>query len=319
MPADSADTGSRLVVYGAIAANLFIAATKLTAAFITASSAMTSEGIHSIVDAGNDTLLLLGLHLSKRPPDEAHPLGHGREIYFWGLIVAIVLFGIGGGLSIYEGILHLREPPVLVSPLINYAVLASAAVFETGSFLLGFRELRRDHKGEGFWKAVSTSKDPSVFVVVFEDSAALAGLAVAFLGVFFSHYFDNPLIDGMASIVIGIILAAVAVFLSYQSRALLIGHSASDELIKSVCAIVEKDPAVNQVTMSFSVHLAPHEVALGMDIHFRKGLTGVEVALAVDRLEHSIQQAHHDIRHIFIEADTLAEEGRERHPHFTHA
>jgi cation diffusion facilitator family transporter len=299
---------SRFVVYGAIAANLFIAFTKFGAAYLTGSSVMISEGIHSVVDAGNDSLLLLGIHLSMRPPDQDHPLGHGREIYFWGLIVALILFGIGGVLSILEGVRHLSAPRHVVNAGVAYATLGTAAAFETGSFIIGLRELSRGRGQETLWQAVLSSKDPSVFVVVFEDAAALAGLTVAFAGVFLSHFLSTPVIDGMASVLIGVILAAVSVFLCYQTRGLLIGESASTATIKGILSVAGQDPAVLLAHKPFAVHLGPHEIILALDVHFRKGLSAADLALAIDRVEKAIQASHPDVKRIFIEAGALVEE-----------
>ncbi len=306
--APGASSGS-IVVYGAIAANLLIALTKFGAAYLTGSASMVAEAIHSVIDAGNDSLLLLGMHMSRRPPDAEHPLGHGRDAYFWGLIVAILLFGIGGGLSVYEGYAHIKQGEMLTDPLPNYVVLACAAVFEGISFSIGIREINRSRRGNSLWHAVTTSKDPSIFVVVFEDAAAITGLAVAFAGIYLSHLFAYPRLDGFASMVIGAILAGVGVFLSYQARGLLIGESASSEMIREIVEEVNRDPSVEKVTKPYAIHLGPHEVALALDIHFNKGLSGTQLAHAIDRLEAAIQARQPDVKHIFIEADALGTEG----------
>lgn len=218
---------SRKVVYAATAANLGIAATKFIAAALSGSSAMLSEAIHSVIDTGNQLLLLFGLHRSQLPPDELHPFGHGKELYFWSLIVAVLLFGVGGGMALYEGIEHALTPRALENPFWAYVVLAVAAVFESCSLIVAVRELLRRRGPRAFWLRVHRSKDPSVYTTFYEDLAALAGLVVAFLGVYLGHRLHQPYFDAAASMLIGIILCAVALTLVYESRGLLIGESAS--------------------------------------------------------------------------------------------
>lgn len=294
-----------IAVYGAIAANFAIAVTKFTAAFFTGSSAMLSEGIHSVVDTGNQSLLLLGLQQSRKPADETHPFGYGKELYFWSLIVAIILFSVGGGMSIYEGISHLQHPSEVGDPTWNYVVLGIAVVIETAAFTIALKELLAVKGQENLWQAVRTSKDPSIFVVLFEDAAALAGLAVAFLGIFLGHWFNNPALDGIASISIGLILAAVAIFLAYESKGLLLGESMEKATVRNIRQLAQDDPAVVEVKRPLTMHFGPHEVLLNLDIQFQKGLSGAELASAVDRLEKRIREAHPSIKRIFLEAESI--------------
>ena len=216
-------TESRTAIFAAIAGNLAIAATKLIAAFFTGSSAMLSEGIHSLVDTGNGGLLLLGLRKSQKPADANHPFGHGKELYFWSLVVAILIFALGGGMSVYEGVTHLSHAQ-LHDPTWNYVVLGFAIVFESFSFYFAYKAFRKEMSGQGVFKTIRASKDPTTFTVLFEDTAALLGLVVAFLGIFLGHQLNNPYLDGVASIVIGVILAVVAGFLAFESKGLLIGE-----------------------------------------------------------------------------------------------
>lgn len=301
-----------IAVYGAIAANFAIAVTKFIAAFSTGSSAMLSEGIHSVVDTGNQSLLLLGINLSKRSPDKTHPFGYGKELYFWSLIVAIILFGVGGGMSFYEGISHIQHPSELGDPLWNYAVLGIAVVFESVAFAIALRELLHKKDDESLWHAIKESKDPAIFVVLFEDAAALAGLVVAFLGVYLGHRFNNPLFDGAASLVIGLILASVAVFLAYESRGLLLGESMEAESVQDIRDIVSRDEMIEEVYRLLSMHFGPEEVLLNIEVKFRQGLASDELSATVDRIEKSVTEKHPEVRNVFIEAESLAKSAREK-------
>jgi cation diffusion facilitator family transporter len=300
-------TESRTAIFAAIAGNLAIAATKLTAAGFTGSSAMLSEGIHSLVDTGNGGLLLLGLRQSQKPPDENHPFGHGKELYFWSLVVAILIFALGGGMSVYEGILHLVHPQVYHS-VVNYLVLGFALVFESISFFFAFRAFRTEMSGKGILETIRKSKDPATFTVVFEDTAALLGLMVAFLGIFLGHLLDNPYLDGVASIIIGLILSVVACFLAYESKGLLIGEGVDPATLASIRAIAAGDPAVAEVRKSLTMHFSPTDVMLGLDIGFKKQLKAEEIAAAINRLEKKIHDQHPEIGHIFIEAKSLTQQ-----------
>jgi cation diffusion facilitator family transporter len=301
----SKSNGRPVTVCAAIAANSLIAISKFIVAAITRSSAMLSEGIHSLADTGNQALLLLGIKLSKRPASQAHPFGRGQEVYFWSLIVAIMLFGLGGGLSLYEGIAHLRQPAELGNPFWNYIVLGLAAIFEGSSLTVAYRELRRTTDERNLVLAVHDSKDPSAFVVLFEDSAALAGLLVAFLGVFLGHRLGMPVLDALASILIAVILMAVAIFLAYESRELLLGESAAPEIVKSIEEIVSADDAIVNVFKPMTMHMSPDEVLLNMDLTFRRDLSSNEIAAAIDRPESEIQSRHPQVTRIVFEAETL--------------
>jgi cation diffusion facilitator family transporter len=296
---------STRVIYAAIAANLAIAATKFTAAAFTNSSAMISEGIHSLVDTGNGGLMLLGVHRSAKPADAEHPFGYGKELYFWTLIVAIVIFAVGGGISAYEGLLHLLNPAPLSNPTWNYGVLALAFVFESYSFAVAFRAFEREKGSQSFWQSIHKSKDPTTYTVLFEDAAALVGLIVAFVGIFMAHNLNNPYFDGAASIVIGIILAVVAVVLAYESKGLLVGEAADPETLKDIRRLAEADPYVEGVNRALTTHFGPETILLAMDLRFIKTLSAAEVEQSVDRLEEEIRKRHPDVKHVFIESDSL--------------
>ena len=294
------------MIYGAIAADASVAVAKFVAAGLTGSSSMLSEGIHSTVDTANTCLLLLGQTRAARPPDQRHPFGHGREAYFWSLLVAIVIFGLGGGISTYEGVTHLMHPGPLESATVSYWVLGISAVFGTGSMVIGMREFRRAMRpGESWWRAFRRSKDPTVFTVVFEDAAALLGILLAFLGVLGGHLLNNRYLDGGASLLIGLMMAAVASLLAWECRGLLVGESADPQMIERVRAIVAAEPDVRRADRLMTMQLGPHEVLLTLDVVFRDGITADELARAIDRLEGTIRGQHPDVRQIFIEAQNL--------------
>ncbi|WP_138502449.1 cation diffusion facilitator family transporter [Nostoc sp. PA-18-2419] len=301
-----ATDSSKKTIFAAMGANLAIAVTKFIAATITGSSAMISEGIHSIVDTGDQLLLLLGLRMSQKPADDSHPFGYGQELYFWTLIVAILIFAIGGGMSIYEGITHLRNPSPLEDPMWNYIVLGIAIILEGFSWTVALKEFLPTKGKEHFWQAIKNSKDPTVFTVLFEDSAAILGLVVAFLGIFLGHLFNNIYFDGIASIIIGIILAVVAVLLARESKGLLVGESANPQTIANIRSVSKTEPKVQEVIRILTMQLAPQEVLLNLEIQFSKNLTGEEIALTVESLEVKIRQKHPEIKQIFIEAKSLA-------------
>jgi cation diffusion facilitator family transporter len=299
-------TESKTAIFAAIAGNLAIAATKLIAAFFTGSSAMLSEGIHSLVDTGNGGLLLLGMRRSQKPPDANHPFGHGKEIYFWSLVVAILIFALGGGMSVYEGVTHLSHAE-LHDPTWNYVVLGFAIIFEGISFFFAFKAFRKEMSGSGVLKTIRASKDPTTFTVLFEDAAAMLGLIVAFFGIFLGHQLNNRYLDGVASIIIGAILAVVAGFLAYESKGLLIGEGVDPNVLASIRAMAKTDPAVAGIKKSLTMHFGPNEVLLTLDVRFKKHLKAEEIAAAVNRLEKNIRAQHPEIKHIFIEAKSLKE------------
>jgi cation diffusion facilitator family transporter len=299
-----------ITIYGAMAANLLIAITKFTAAFLTGSSSMLSEGIHSLADTGNEGLLLLGVHRSDKKPDATHPFGYGQELYFWSLVVAMILFGLGGGMSLYEGITHILNPRELEDPFWNYVTLALAVLFEGTSFLIALRALLRAKGHESIWQAVHTSKDPTIFVVLFEDAAALIGLALAFLGVFLSHRLGEPRLDGVASILIGLVLAAVSMALAYESKGLLLGESADPATVRQIQQLVTADRDVQRARKPLTMHLGPQEVLVNLDVEFWPGLSSSELTATVDRLEQKIRSAAPQVTRIFIEAEALAQAER---------
>lgn len=293
---------SKIAIYGAIGANVAIAITKFVVAGITGSSAMLSEGIHSAVDTFNGVLLLVGLRLSKRPATVEHPFGHGKELYFWSLIVAVLIFGLGGGVSFFEGIQHIRNPEPMRDPTWNYVVLAAAALFEGTSFFIALKEFRAQARGQPFWQALDRSKDPTTYTVLAEDSAALAGLAVAALGIYFSHSLDMPELDGVASVVIGLLLAGVAVFLISQARGLLIGEGIRPETARAIRAIAMEQPGVEDMGHVLSMYIGADEVLVVVDVNFRDDTSTGDAADAVAAIERQVRARFPMIKRIFIEA-----------------
>jgi cation diffusion facilitator family transporter len=300
---------SKLAIYAAIAGNLAIAVTKFVAAVFTGSSAMLSEAIHSVVDTGNGLLILLGVRKSQKPPDSDHPFGHGHELYFWTLIVGVLIFAVGGGMSVYEGIEHILHPRSTENVGWSYAVLGMAAVFEGTSWLFGWKAFSAERGSRGVLEAIHETKDPSTFTVLLEDSAALLGLIFAFVGIFLGSQLRLPQLDGGASVLIGLLLCGVAVLMVYESKGLLIGEGLDHESLKSIRALVEADPGVEWVGHLHTMYLGPHEVLLTIELRFHSHISSLEVRQAARRLREGIQTQHPDVRRIFFGAEALSEEG----------
>jgi len=291
---------SKIPLYSALLANLAIAITKFIAAGVTGSSAMISEGIHSLVDTTNEILLLYGIHRSKKPADAQRPFGYSKELYFWAFIVSILIFGIGGGISFYEGVTHLQHPSIIEDPHWNYLVLGIAFVLDGFSFFTAQREFNRQRAGTPFWAAVRKSKDPSTFVVLFEDAADLLGLMVAFLGVFLGHYFQNPYFDGIASMLIGIILATIATLLLVESRSLLMGETAEPEILQEAMQLASNNPSVAKVGLPLSMYMGPEDIILAIPVTFRDEVTSREITETIARIRQTIQEQMPPVKQIFI-------------------
>ncbi len=301
---------SNIVIFAALAANLGIAIAKFVAAGISGSSSMLTEGFHSVVDSLNQVLLLYGQHRGKRPPDEAHPFGYGRELYFWSFVVAILIFAVGAGVSIYEGYVHFLDPEPLNSPIINYIVLGVAFALEGGSWLVAMREFNETRGATGWWQAVRQSKDPAGFIILFEDSAALAGLIIAAIGVWASHAFVDPRLDGIASIAIGVVLALVAIFLARESKGLLIGEGADPEIVAKVRRIVAAHPDITSVNHVRTLHTAPTSIFVAISADFRDSLTMGDAETLVETIETELKAAEPMLASIYIRP-----EKREDAPH----
>jgi cation diffusion facilitator family transporter len=298
--------GSRKVIYAAILANLGIAVAKFVVAAITGSAAMLAEGIHSAVDTGNEFLLLIGERNSEKPADKRHPFGYGKALYFWALLVALSVFSLGGGLSIYHGISALRHPEPLEDPMWNYVVLAVSACFEGYSWNVSRKELNKRRKpGASLWQTVHASKDASVFTVFIEDTAALLGLTIATAGITLGFVFDSPYFDPAASIAIGLLLVGAAFALARETGALLVGEGIGTEATRRVCEILRTDPAIQEVGKLLSMQLGPDEVLLTAAVQFNRGMRIDEVEAAIERLEKAVAAAYPAIRHIYFESGAL--------------
>ncbi|MGI4732173.1 MAG: cation diffusion facilitator family transporter [Janthinobacterium lividum] len=295
---------STTVIVAALAANLGIAVAKFVAAALSGSSSMLTEGVHSVVDSLNQVLLLWGQHRAKRPADEFHPFGYARELYFWSFVVAILIFAVGAGVSVYEGYRHIRDPEPLGSATLSYVVLGVSALLEGTSWIVAVRQFGRETAkkgdGAGWWRAIRQSKDPATFIVMFEDSAALAGLAVAAVGVFASHALDLPWIDGAASIVIGAMLGGVAMLLARESKGLLIGERADPAVIASIRSILAGFPEVTAVNHVRTIHTGPASVFAAISADFRDDVTMGDAERLVERMEAALRGAEPTLSSIYI-------------------
>nr|MEA2798925.1 hypothetical protein [Phenylobacterium sp.] len=297
---------SKSVIYAALAGNTAIALTKFAAAGFTGSVAMLSEAIHSVVDTGNQLLLLLGLRRAARPADARHPFGHGLQLYFYTFVVAVLIFGVGAVISIWQGIEKIRHPVAVEHAWVNYVVLSLGVLFEGGVWVVALRAFNAERAGRPWLLAVRSSKDPTVFTVLFEDTAALAGLAVALLGVFLSETLDAPVMDGVASVLIGGILAVTAFFLASESQSLLTGEAASYDTRRGINRIARAEPGVVGLNQARTMHFGPNEVLVVLSLDFEDTLPAGEVERIVTRLERKIKVAHPDVRQVFIEAQSFA-------------
>jgi cation diffusion facilitator family transporter len=296
----SAPTTSTRTLVVALAANLGIAASKFVAAFITGSSAMLTEGVHSVVDSINQLLLMWGRHAAKRPSDRLHPFGYGRELYFWSFVVAVLVFSLGAGVSVYEGILHIAHPEPAVSPIIAYAVLLLAFLLEAWSTIEAFQDFRKSKGDLGWFQAVRDSKDPPAFIVLLENGAAMAGILAAAVGLMLSQVTGDPFFDGAASVVIGVILGLTAMLLAYESKGLLIGESADPVLVENLRGLASEQPGVVGVGYVLTVHSSPDQITVMMNVDFRDDLPAGEVERIVCRVEEKARERWPQVRSLFV-------------------
>jgi cation diffusion facilitator family transporter len=295
-----AEHSSRTAVIAALIGNLAIAVTKGIAAGLSGSSAMLSESVHSLVDSGNEVLLLYGQHRAAKPPDRSHPLGYGREIYFWSFVVALLIFALGAGVSIYEGVIHLRNPEPITKPIVNYAVYAASALFEGVSWWFGWKAFQRVSGDGSIVSEVKASKDPPSFMVLFEDSAAITGLMIAAIATALSVHFGAPWIDGLGSICIGVLLAAVAVLLARETKALLIGERARPELSEAIRKMAEQERGVRGVEGILTSQLGPDQVIATVGLEFDDELRTPDIERIIGHLETELRKKHPDLFRVFV-------------------
>ncbi|HET9033519.1 MAG TPA: cation diffusion facilitator family transporter [Dokdonella sp.] len=294
----------RFVVYAALAANLFITLSKFVAAAFSGSSAMLSESVHSAVDSVNGLLLLYGMNRAKTPPDRDHPFGYGRELYFWSFIVALLVFALGAVIAFAEGVATLRHPVAPTHLWLNYLVLGVAALFEGSSWTIARREFRARMGGLSYFEAFRQSKDPVTFTVLLEDSAALIGLLIAFLGILGAQLLDAPWLDGAASIGIALVLATTALLLARESKGLLIGEPAHPRVSEAILSIARRDPGIRSANGVLTMQMGPNQIVAILSVEFEDALTTPEVEACVNRLEKSAKLANSTIVALFIKPQT---------------
>lgn len=294
---------SKFSVYIALGANLLIATTKFIAGAFTNSSSMISEAIHSLVDTTNQGLLLFGIHRSKKPADKDHPFGYGKELYFWSFIVAILIFGLGGGLSIYQGILHIRHPEPIDDPTWNYIVLSLAMVFEGIALYIAAKVFNKVRGELSTWAAIMHSKDPASFLVLAEDAAAVGGLLIVLICMFINQTFNIPVLDGVASLLVGLLLVFVSFILARESRSLLMGEGIAPDVKKRIKDLVERDGSVTCVKSMISTYQSPEEVVLMLLVDFKNDLNTGEITDAIGRLRNAITAEFSLVQYIFIQPE----------------
>ena len=297
---------SKKAIYGAIIANSAIAVSKFVAAFFTGSSSMLSEGIHSLVDTGNGVLLLFGIRSSKKPADELHPYGYGQEVYFWSFVVAILIFALGGGIALYEGIEHLLHPRELENVMWNYVVLGMAMAFEGWALSVALRQFNQTRGDKSFYQALVDSKDTSTAAVVIEDTAALIGLIIAFVCVFLGQVTGIVYFDGLGSVLIGLLLISVSWFFAIECKGLLIGEGMLPENVNEIQEILKEEKNVESFNRPLSLYFGPDEILLNLDVEFKDALTSDEIEITVAGLEKKIKKRFPKINRIFIEANAVA-------------
>ncbi|MHB1057665.1 MAG: cation diffusion facilitator family transporter [Rhodanobacter sp.] len=299
-------SGSHKVVYVALGGNLMIAIAKFVAAGISGSSAMLSEGVHSLVDTVNELLLLYGLRRAGMPPDRNHPFGHGRELYFWSFIVALLVLAMGAGVSFYEGVTHIRHPVPVERPLMNYAVLGVSFLFEGVSWCVALREFRARKGRLGYFEAFRLSKDPSTFTVLLEDTAALLGLLMALAGLASAQFLGQPVLDGVASIGIACVLGVSAMLLARETKGLLIGETAHQAVDKAILSIAASDDGVRCANGVLTVQMGPDQVVAALSAEFEDALTTPQIEACINRIEKQAKSAHPEIISLFVKPQTAA-------------
>jgi cation diffusion facilitator family transporter len=296
---------SNISIYSALAANLVIAVTKFIAGIFSNSSAMIAEGVHSLADTINQLLILFGIRQSKKPPDATRPFGYGKELYFWSFIVSIIIFGLGGGVSVYQGYLHIIKPEMPGDLTWNYVVLGISFLFEGSSLLIAANAFNKTRKGQSWWPAIKRSKDPSAFLVLFEDGAAVLGLTVVAICLYTGHRFHLPWLDGLASLLVGVLLVGVSFILARESRSLLMGEGLAPATRQRISTLVQQDRAVKKIKHILSTYQSPEEVLLILIIIFKEGLDTTEINDAVLRIRATVKREFSFVHFILIQPEAL--------------
>ena len=307
MATNRREVESRKAVYAALLGNVLVAITKFGAAMLSGSSSMMSEGMHSLVDTGNQALLLYGYRRSRQQPDATHPLGYGRELYFWSFMVAVLLFTAGAGASVYQGILHIRHPRPIEYVTLNYVVLALSFAFEATSWWVAFGIFRQRKGTRSYWRAVRDSKDPPAFMVLFEDTAALIGIAIAAGGIFVADHTGIPEFDGVASLLIGAVLAVAALLVARESKGLLIGERASERIVSSIAELARSEAGVEAATGIFTIHLAPEQIVAALNLEFGDDLRAPQIERSVVSLERRVREKHPEVVALFVKPKAASE------------
>ena len=310
MEGEKGESGSESLtsIFAAIIGNLLIAVIKFTASAFTGSSAMLTEGIHSVVDTGNGLLMLLGVYKSRKPPDEAHPFGHGRELYFWSMVVAFSIFGVGGGVSVYEGIVHLSRPAAeIVSPVWNYATLGAAFLFESITWMFGWKAFAKTRRGRRVLRTIHESKDPTSFTVLLEDSTALLGLLIAFVGVLLTSRYDAAYFDAAASICIGLLMCLAALLLGYETKGLLIGEAVDKKTLAGIRQIAESEPGVVRAHKILTIYVGPEDVSLTLELEFEPRIDARDLRVAIRNIEQRIMESYSAVTRVYYSAESLTE------------
>ena len=295
---------SRKVIFAALVGNAAIAVAKFVMSALTGSAAMFSEGIHSVVDTGNQVLLLYGLKQAKKPPNEKFPFGHGKEVYFWSFVVALLIFAVGSGLSIYKGVQHIQHPSVITDPFWNYIVLGVAMLIEGFVFYVAIKEFNKVKGNDNYFEAIQKGKDPGLFVVLLEDAAAMAGLMVAMIGIAISQFTGNYIFDGIASVIIGFILALVAILLAVETKGLLIGESANKNVVHGIRDVLHQTRGVQKVNEVLTMHMGPDYILVNLSVEFSDHIRTGEMEQLVSSLDREIKIKFKNVRRIFIEAES---------------
>lgn len=312
----AANNSSKAVIWAALIGNLLVALIKFAAAAFTGSSAMLSEGVHSLVDSGNELLLLYGYQRATRRPDRQHPLGYGRELYFWSFVVALLLFALGAGASFYEGIAHIAAPEPMTTVRANYVVLALSLVFEGTTWWIALRAFQAVKGPLSYWAAIRQSKDPPSFMVLAEDTAALLGIAIAAVGIFAADRLQMPVLDGVASLLIGIVLAITASLLARESKELLIGERAEETIRKSIISLAQSEVGVEGANGAITVHLAPDQIVVALSLEFADDLHVPQIERCVVSLERRIRERHPQVVSLFVKPQSRYNYHDTRRQHF---